>query len=99
MRFKLRTQDFTEAARAIGASGTRILIRHLIPNSRAPVIVAATLAEGGAISLRPRCDPLAGRLARRDDVPYGALFQLPGGRVAGRAGSSAEGLGGLASTP
>jgi peptide/nickel transport system permease protein len=46
---KLRTQDFTEAARAIGASDPRIMIRHLIPNSLAPVIVATTLTVGGAI--------------------------------------------------
>lgn len=46
---KLRTQDFTEAARALGASDTRILARHLLPNSLAPVIVAATLTVGGAI--------------------------------------------------
>ncbi len=46
---KLRTQDFTEAARAIGANDARILVRHLIPNSLAPVIVAATLTVGGAI--------------------------------------------------
>jgi len=46
---KLRNQDFTEAARAIGASDVRILARHLVPNSLAPVIVAATLTVGGAI--------------------------------------------------
>ncbi len=46
---KLRNQDFTEAARALGASDTRILARHLLPNSLAPVIVAATLTVGGAI--------------------------------------------------
>ncbi|HEV8339133.1 MAG TPA: oligopeptide ABC transporter permease [bacterium] len=46
---KLRTREFTEAARAIGANDVRILARHLIPNSLAPVIVAATLTVGGAI--------------------------------------------------
>jgi len=46
---KLRTREFTEAARAIGANDARILARHLIPNSLAPVIVAATLTVGGAI--------------------------------------------------
>ncbi len=46
---KLRHQDFTEAARAIGASDVRILTRHLVPNALAPVIVAATLTVGGAI--------------------------------------------------
>ncbi len=45
----LRTQDFVEAARAMGASETRVILRHLIPNSLAPVIVAATLTAGGAI--------------------------------------------------
>ncbi len=46
---KLRNQDFSEAARAIGASDGRIMVRHLIPNALAPVIVAATLTVGGAI--------------------------------------------------
>lgn len=45
----LRGQDFVEAARALGASETRLILRHLLPNSLAPVIVAATLAVGGAI--------------------------------------------------
>lgn len=45
----LRGQDFVEAARAVGASETRLILRHLLPNSLAPVIVAASLAVGGAI--------------------------------------------------
>lgn len=45
----LRGQDFVEAARALGASETRLILRHLLPNSLAPVIVAASLAVGGAI--------------------------------------------------
>ncbi len=45
----LKTQDFVEAARAMGASETRIILRHLIPNALAPVIVAATLTVGNAI--------------------------------------------------
>ena len=46
---KLRGQDFSEAARALGATDTRILIRHLVPNALAPVIVAGTLIVGQAI--------------------------------------------------
>ena len=46
---RLRTMDFTDAARALGASDSRILFRHMIPNALAPVIVAATLTVGGAI--------------------------------------------------
>jgi peptide/nickel transport system permease protein len=45
----LRTQDFIEASRALGASQWRIIFRHLIPNSLAPIIVAATLGFGGVI--------------------------------------------------
>ncbi len=45
----LKTLDFIEAARAMGASEARIILRHLLPNSMAPVIVAATLTVGGAI--------------------------------------------------
>ncbi len=46
---KLKRTDFVEAARALGASNARIMWRHLVPNALAPVIVAATLAVGGAI--------------------------------------------------
>jgi len=46
---KLRGLDFTEAARALGATDARILFRHLVPNALAPVIVAATLIVGQAI--------------------------------------------------
>jgi peptide/nickel transport system permease protein len=46
---KLRGQEFTDAARALGATDARILVRHLVPNALAPVIVAATLIVGGAI--------------------------------------------------
>jgi peptide/nickel transport system permease protein len=42
----LRSLDFVEASRALGASSRRIIIRHLMPNSIAPVTVAATLAVG-----------------------------------------------------
>jgi peptide/nickel transport system permease protein len=45
----LRERDFVEAARAIGASPWRVILRHLIPNALAPVIVAGTLAIGDNI--------------------------------------------------
>jgi len=46
---KLKNLDYTDAARALGASETRIIFRHLLPNAMAPIIVAATLDVGGAI--------------------------------------------------
>jgi peptide/nickel transport system permease protein len=45
----LRESEFTEAARAIGASNSRIIWKHLLPNSLAPIIVSATLGVGGNI--------------------------------------------------
>jgi peptide/nickel transport system permease protein len=46
---KLKSLDYTDAARAMGANETRIIFRHLLPNAMAPIIVAATLDVGGAI--------------------------------------------------
>jgi peptide/nickel transport system permease protein len=45
----LLNRDFVLAARALGADGRRIMLRHLIPNSLAPIIVAASLNVGGFI--------------------------------------------------
>jgi oligopeptide transport system permease protein len=39
----LKEREFVLAARAAGASGSRIIVRHLIPNALGPVIVYATL--------------------------------------------------------
>jgi len=46
---KLREQEFTEAARALGVGNARIIFRHLLPNTMAPVIVAVTLGIPGMI--------------------------------------------------
>ena len=45
----LRSADYVLASRALGARDSRILWRHLLPNIRGPVIVAATLGIAGAI--------------------------------------------------
>ncbi len=47
----LRQLPFVEAAHAAGASGWRIMFRHLLPNAMAPIIVAASITVGGAIML------------------------------------------------
>jgi peptide/nickel transport system permease protein len=49
MVLSLRNQDFTEAARAMGLGNFGIIIRHMIPNAMAPIIVSATLDLGGVI--------------------------------------------------
>ena len=47
----LREREFIQAARALGYSNSRIILRHVIPNTLAPVIVAATLGIGNVIVL------------------------------------------------
>lgn len=41
--------DYVDAARALGASDLRIMTRHIVPNSLAPVVVYATIVVGVAI--------------------------------------------------
>jgi len=48
---RLRELPFVEAARGLGVSSWVILLRHVIPNAMAPVIVQATLQMGFAILL------------------------------------------------
>jgi peptide/nickel transport system permease protein len=45
----LKEREFVTAARALGASDVRLILRHLLPNSLAPVMVSATLGVAGAI--------------------------------------------------
>lgn len=45
----LREREFVQAARALGFSAPRILLRHIIPNVASPIIVAATLGIGNTI--------------------------------------------------
>lgn len=47
----LRERDFVVAARALGFSRRRIVLRHLIPNALAPVLVTTTLGVGDTIVL------------------------------------------------
>ncbi|MFB8144477.1 ABC transporter permease [Streptomyces parvus] len=46
----IKQADYVVAAKALGASTTRILTRHILPNAIAPVIVVATIALGGYIA-------------------------------------------------
>jgi peptide/nickel transport system permease protein len=45
----VREREFVEAARALGASDTRIIVRHIVPNIIQPVIVQAAIGMAGAI--------------------------------------------------
>jgi peptide/nickel transport system permease protein len=46
---QIKNETYIEAARAIGASTTRIIFRHLVPMALPPVLIQATLDMGGTI--------------------------------------------------
>lgn len=87
----LREREYVEAARALGASGSRIVLKHLIPNSLGPIVVWSTLGAAGAIGTEATLsflgygvqgsDTSLGRLvaegaAAADSRPW--LFYFPG---------------------
>jgi peptide/nickel transport system permease protein len=45
----LRERDFVLAVRSLGASDSRIILRHILPNALSPVLVSAALGIAGAI--------------------------------------------------
>jgi peptide/nickel transport system permease protein len=45
----VRDMEYIEAAKSINASSTRIILRHLIPNAIAPMIVSITMGLGTAV--------------------------------------------------
>jgi peptide/nickel transport system permease protein len=92
--FALREKEFVEAARALGASTSRVVVRHILPNALGPVIVAATIDVAAAIITEstlsflglgfPPDIPSWGRLLfdakdNLDVAPHWALF--PGGAI------------------
>jgi peptide/nickel transport system permease protein len=90
----LREKEFVEAARALGASPVRQVVRHILPNALGPVIVAGTIDVAAAIIAEstlsflglgfPPDIPTWGRLLfdakdHLDIAPHWALF--PGAAI------------------
>jgi peptide/nickel transport system permease protein len=48
---RLKSELYVQAAHALGAGGTRVILRHLLPNALGPLLVAATLGVGDVILL------------------------------------------------
>lgn len=45
----VKATEYVLAARAVGASGSRIMLRHILPNSFTPILVMATLQAGTVV--------------------------------------------------
>jgi peptide/nickel transport system permease protein len=69
----LRERDFVEAGHAIGLPGRSILIRHIVPNALAPILVRATLGMGYAI-LTAASLSFIGLGAQPPDPEWGVLI-------------------------
>ena len=69
----LRERDFVVAARSLGAGGGRVMLRHLLPNVLAPVIVATTLGMGNVIVLEAGLS-FIGIGAREPAASLGTMF-------------------------
>lgn len=76
----LREREFVEAARALGASNTRIMFRHLIPNALAVIIVNATLLIAAGILAETALSYL-GFGVRSPDTSLGLLISIAQGAV------------------
>ncbi|MFB4285274.1 MULTISPECIES: ABC transporter permease [unclassified Nonomuraea] len=68
-----KNQDFVVAARALGAGSSRIMFRHLLPNSLAPVIVVATINLGGFIAAEAALSFL-GVGVQSPDISWGLMI-------------------------
>src|SRR5256886_10139785 len=67
----LKARDFVQAARALGVGDTTIMVRHLVPNAMAPILVTATIGVGSNI-VAEAGPPLLRRGAQSPQVSWGA---------------------------
>jgi len=74
----VKESDYVEAAKSIGTNNFRIIIRHIMPNSLAPIIVQSTLGVGNAI-LIASCLSFLGLGIQPPSPEWGAM--LSGGRI------------------
>jgi peptide/nickel transport system permease protein len=77
----LRDGDFVVSARALGASGGRLVLRHVLPNVLSPVIVAATLGIGHVIVLEAGLSYL-GIGVRPPQASWGSIIRDGAAQVA-----------------
>jgi peptide/nickel transport system permease protein len=80
---RLREIEYVQAARALGARGSRILLRHIIPNLVGPVIVLAARDVGGTVMLAAAFS----FIGVGGDLPWGELLAIGRDWIIGPGGS------------
>jgi peptide/nickel transport system permease protein len=71
----LRSAEYTEAARAVGVSNSRIMFRHMLPNALRPILVATTLAVASNIITEAAIDFL-GLGLQYPDTSWGSVLSF-----------------------
>lgn len=74
----VKEADYVQAARALGSSTSRMLLRHILPNAIAPVLVYATIAVGTVISAEATLTFLGIGL-QQPEISWG--LQISGGQA------------------
>lgn len=85
----VKERDYVAAARALGASDSRILIRHIIPNSIYPVLVVASLSMG-RIVITAAALSFLGLGAPVGYADWGQLISLSRNWILGSSGNPFE---------
>ena len=70
----VKAMEYIEAARAQGASDLRVIFRHVLPNTMAPVYVAIAMGIGGAIVDRGGAWPSWGWASSRQTPRWGKMI-------------------------
>lgn len=71
----IRTLQYIEAAQAVGNTSLRIMLRHVLPNVVAPIIVVATIQIGNAILAEAALSFLALGIATDSNPSWGKMLQ------------------------
>lgn len=75
-----RNMDFVQAARSLGASNSRIIMRHVLPNAIAPTVVVATISLGAYVAAEATLTFLGVGL-RQPTVSWGLMINEGTDRV------------------
>jgi len=72
---RVKTEDYVEAAKAVGCSDLRVMVRHILPNAIYPLMIAASL-DIGAIVLAAAALSFLGIGADPGYADWGSLISL-----------------------
>lgn len=84
----LRSREFIDASRAVGANPMRIIVRHVIPNMVYPLLILASL-DIGSIVLGLAGLSFVGLGSGEDYADWGAMLALARNRILGSVGGNA----------